>query len=748
MLVEGDHCRGRRRRASARALALAAGVALLLGMPASPAFGHAAFLGSDPEPGAFLESAPGAVVLTFSEPLDDSLSGAALVLVDGDREVPAQARAESGRRLVVRPREELGRGPYRVEWHSVSTRDGHTLAGSFSFGVEVRAAGGEHTVQQSPLARGGWLRILARAVMYATLLAFVGALVLRGLLGHRAKGSWLVPSGLRGRADELDGDRVAARERVLVTDLGLLAAGAAAAAALVEGADAAGGLSPAGLRDYLLSNVAGLGRAATVVLVVLAGWLAVRGARAAMVPAVLALGAVAASGHAASATPRVTTIAIDWVHLLAAAAWLGGIALIVVTWGPALHRGGVDGRLAIARQVLPAFGRVALPAFVLVVVTGLVSAVVQLGHPAALWSTAYGRVLLAKMGLVALIAMASYLHAFRLRPRLLNTGSPPPARSERRHWRLLRAEPLVGAGVVLAVAALATFPLPPRELGEGGEAQAAALACDPCPQPLPAAGELAVAEQAGSGLVAAWIRRTPEGLDGELRTFDVLGKPSDVAVAVAGGRQERIGPGRWSFTHRGAAATLRVSVGEGRGRRVIELPARWRKGESAWGRRLLERAQATMRRLDSVRETERVTSGIGPGVVTQYRLRAPDRMALRTDAGAGTVLIGRREWVRAPGDAWQRTTATAPFRMRSVFRWTPYAQIVRVLERREVDGRRIAQLALMEPGTPMWQRLAIDVDSGRVLRSRLIVPGYYMDRRFHAFNRPMRIRSPEVDRAR
>lgn len=724
-------------------------MSVLLAIHAPAALGHAAFLGSDPEPGAFLESAPGAVVLTFSEPLDDRLSGAALVRVDDDREVPAQAGAESGRRLVVRPGEGLGRGAYRVEWHSVSTQDGHTLAGSFSFGVEVRAAGGEQEIQQSPLARGGWLRILARAVMYATLLMFVGALVLRGLLGHRATGSWLAPPGLRGRGDQLDADRVAQRERILVSDLGLLAASAATFAALAEGADAAGGLSPAGLRDYLVSNPAGVGRAATVVLVVLAGWLALRGARAAVAPAVLALGAVAASGHAASATPRVAAIAIDWLHLLAAAAWLGGIALIVVTWGPALRRGGGEGRLAVVRQVLPVFGRLALPAFGLVVATGLVSAVVQLGRPAALWSTAYGQVLLAKMALVALIATLSYVHAFRLRPRLLGAKAHPSPGGERRHWRLLGAQPLVGAGVVLAVAALASFPLPPRELTEGGEAQAAALACDPCPQPLPEADELAVAEQAGSGVVAAWIQRTPGGLRGQLRTFDALGKPSDVAVAVARGRQERISRGHWRFTVGGAPPTLRLAVGQGSQRRMVELPAQWRRDESAWGRRLLERAQATMRELDSVRETERATSGVGPGVVTEYRLKAPDRMALHTDAGAGTVVIGRREWVRAPGDPWQPTaTAPAPFRMRSVLRWTTYARVVRVLDRRRDDGRRVAELALMEPGTPIWQRLTIDMDTGRVTEARVIVPGYYMDRRFHAFNGPMRIRPPEADHVR
>lgn len=153
--------------------------------------------------------------------------------------------------------------------------------------------------------------------------------------------------------------------------------------------------------------------------------------------------------------------------------------------------------------------------------------------------------------------------------------------------------------------------------------------------------------------------------------------------------------------------------------------------------------------MDSVRETERVTSGVRPGVVTEYRLKAPDRMAVHTDAGADTVVIGRREWVRAPGDRWQPTaTAPAPFHMRSLFRWTTYARVVRALDRRRDDGRRVAELAFMEPGTPMWQRLTVDVDTGRVTEARVTLPGYYIDRRFHAFDGPMHIRPPEAHHVR
>jgi len=725
---------------SSRALRLAtrglAGGALALATTASPAYAHSAFLGSDPEPGARIEQSPAKVALRFTEPLERKLSKAKLVAVDSGDPLPAEVSAPSSKELALVPGAPLRRGAYRVEWHTVSTLDGHALEGSFSFGVGAAAAGGEHTFEESPLARGGWLRVLSRAVMYAALLLFVGALLLDALLrsGGRLSG-WLVPAGAPGEAELLR------RARAVTVDSGLVAAAAAAAAAVADAADAAGSLSGSGLSDYLLGGVPGLARVATVVMVTVAALLAAGGWRLAAAPAAAALLAVAASGHAASAEPRAPAILTDWVHLLAAAAWLGGIALIVIVWWTRVRGSGRAARLFAARQVLPAFGRVAVPAFILVASTGAVSALVQLGHLQALWQTAYGRVLLAKIALVALIAAASYTHALRLRPRLLAANPHPNERVERRHWRLLRSEPFLGAAVVAAVAFLVAFPLPPRQLGEADEAAAAERPCDPCPLPRPAADELAVAEHAGSRLVAAWLRSSGGRLSGTVRVQDIEDEPVRARATVVGARQTTCGPGCWRFSLRASGAPLAVALRE-RGRRYIaRLPTGWSAGGSRRARRLLARTQRTMSRLRSMRELETVTSGPGAFARTVYRLRAPDRFAYVTNNGAESVVVGRRQWFREPGIDWrrQRYGGGGPaFRTRSWFRWTPYAQDVRLLRD---DGRR-AELALMDPGTPIWLRLTVDLGTMRTVRERMIATGHFMTRRYLDFDGSVVVRPP------
>src|SRR5258708_35297367 len=122
------------RRALTRRLSAASVIALAaLALAASPANGHAAFLGATPAPGARVEAAPAAITLRFTDTLNRRLSNAHVVAVRSGRRVPASQRAAGSDGLVLRPAAALPRGAYRVEWHPVSTTDRHGLPGSFGF---------------------------------------------------------------------------------------------------------------------------------------------------------------------------------------------------------------------------------------------------------------------------------------------------------------------------------------------------------------------------------------------------------------------------------------------------------------------------------------------------------------------------------------------------------------------------------------------------------------------------------------
>lgn len=752
-------------RVAGRAVRALLAVLGAMAVLAPTASGHASLLESTPAPGERLTAPPEQVTLRFTEPLIPKLTTASLVDVDSGDRVEANTRAGEERQLILTPARELNRGAYRVDWHTVSTEDGHALEGSFGFGVGADAVGGVQNVEQSPLARGGWLRIGLRAVFYAGLVLFAGGVFAGVLLGRAGEpAAWLAPPAIAHALQQ------AGVVRTRITGLawrrtiaaGWLAAAAGVAMTLTEAADASGGFTLDGARSFLLTNMAGVGRVGAVVAIAAAALLATRRAVAAGALLILAFLSIALSGHANSADPRAIAVGTDWIHLIAGSVWIGGIAQIGMAWLPQLRRAPTPVRREVMRTVLSRFGALAAPAFVVVALTGLANALIQLGRPGALVDTAYGLVLTGKIALVGLIAAASYWHAVRLRPRLLAAQSDPSRRVERRHWGLLRAEAVTGLAVIAAAALLVAFPLPPRQLAEAGQTETAEVgqtetaqpagACNPCPQPKPRSDELAVAENAGSTLVAAWIRRVPGGLAGEIRLFGLNFVPERRPARIAGAHQQPCGNGCLRFRIDGRPASIEVRMREDGRPYTARLPARWRKDGAARARRILRRAERTMRALDTVRQYESINSGPGTFVIRRYRFQAPNRFAYTVEgSGARSIVVEDRQWSKR-GDTpkWEagQFGGGRPFRTRRWFRWSRYARSVRLVDIRRTTGRRIAELALTDHATPVWYRLWVDLSTMRITRARMIANGHFMTHRFSGFNDPFKIQPPPPDDVR
>src|SRR5919107_2491439 len=81
--------------------------------------------------------------------------------------------------------------------------------------------------------------------------------------------------------------------------------------------------------------------------------------------------------------------------------WLGGLAALLA----GLLRPGVDA--GVLAEALPRWSRVASASVAALVVTGVVQSVREVGSPAALVSTTYGWILLAKLALVLLLLAAA-----------------------------------------------------------------------------------------------------------------------------------------------------------------------------------------------------------------------------------------------------------------------------------------------------------------------------------------------------
>jgi len=136
------------------------------------------------------------------------------------------------------------------------------------------------------------------------------------------------------------------------------------------------------------------------------------------------------------------------------------LALLVI---PTLMRRPDAERQQYLATALPAFSIPALIAVGAIIITGPLNASTRMTLP-QLWTTPYGIVLLVKIALFIVMMAISYVHAFRLRPRLAALlgmapaapaadDSPAPIAWLRRQLLALEAAPLAQNGPALAVAA-------------------------------------------------------------------------------------------------------------------------------------------------------------------------------------------------------------------------------------------------------------------------------------------------------
>ncbi|SEC95216.1 copper resistance protein CopC [Streptomyces sp. TLI_105] len=387
--------------ALARLLILAAALLGTLLAGAAPASAHAALTGSDPKDGAVVAIAPKEVNLTFSEQV--AMSPDSIRVLD-----PAGRRADTGEirdlcsgsvvRYGVGLRAGLPDGTYTVAWQAVSA-DSHPVAGAFTFSIGAPSTTSVALSDQAP--GGGLVGALygiARYLAYAGFAVLVGggAFVLacwpRGAsvrpVQQTVVRGWLTLTGatlamllLRhpytGSGNLSDAFDLAGLRTVLETKTGaaltsrLLLLGAAALFVAVLFGAYARRTDPKEKKDLSF----GLALGGTVVAAGIAGtW--------------------ALAEHASTGIQPGVAMPVDILHLLAVAAWLGGLTVLLV----ALYRAPSVERSAVERFSKVAFGSVAVLA-----ATGLYQSWRQVGSWSALTGTRYGQLLLVKIGLMAVL---------------------------------------------------------------------------------------------------------------------------------------------------------------------------------------------------------------------------------------------------------------------------------------------------------------------------------------------------------
>lgn len=372
---------------------------LLLFQGAGPASAHAALRSSDPEDGVVLTSAPRHITLTFTESvglLDDSFR---VLSPKNERVRTGEADHVPGRSDSVRvalPADGLGEGTFTVAWRVVSA-DSHPVSGAFTFSVGEPSATAV-TVDPGPVENPATtgLYTIARYLAYLAVALLVGTAVFLALC--RPADANVLPRLLRTGWWTLLGATVALFVLRAPFEAGTGPATAFDAAALQRTATSRPGL-------VLLARLALLALTAVFLLRLFR-----RRRSSYVIGAALALGLAltwAAGEHASAGIQVPVAMASSVLHVLAMAAWLGGLTALVVT----LSRAAVLEPVTVTR-----FSRLAFTCVSVLVLTGVYQSWRGLGSWSALTDTTYGRLLVAKLtGVVVLLTAAGFSRLWTVR---------------------------------------------------------------------------------------------------------------------------------------------------------------------------------------------------------------------------------------------------------------------------------------------------------------------------------------------
>jgi len=428
---------------------LAAGLGLVAGVSfIELAVAHSLPVSSTPTPGANVPTAPGKVTITFNEPPDPGLSAIAVIDAQGESVTRGTVGVVAGAPDTLRVAlTALGQGLYTVRWRVVSSVDGHAAAGSFVFGVgtAVPAATTASAPSGPDLSSVSPAALIGRWLLYAGLFVLLGAAFVGNLI-YRSPPAVILP----------------------LSALAWLAG--AVGLALVIGLQAAdAGVGPIQMLGTSIGRAAIL-RAAPLLLAGIAllvqwrqGRQTVRALGTVGIAAAAALLADAATSHAAgSAASHIAghgshvDVFIQWLHVTAAGTWLGGlVALLVSLQGlPSEETGNIARRFAIGAMI----------GIAVVVATGLLRAISEIGSVANLATTDFGHLLVAKSALLLLLAVLGAINHFR---------NVPAAGQFLRPLRRIGSMELIVAATVLLLSASLVNVAPPGHASATSAAQSA-----------------------------------------------------------------------------------------------------------------------------------------------------------------------------------------------------------------------------------------------------------------------------------
>ncbi|MEM7330604.1 MAG: copper resistance protein CopC [Chloroflexota bacterium] len=403
------------------------GVALLfLVLTVQSAAAHAVPVESEPRPNQILEVSPTEVLIEFNEPVVPTLSQIRLLSQAGERVEttlvePVDAENTTLRILIPEP---LKDGAYLVSWQVLSSVDGHTTAGTFSFGVgdtELTAVSDDVTVS----AQLSILSATARWVFLLGIILIMGLFVFRLIVWNP------IFDDVELEPEEEALDMATAKMGVRLANVGVFLLFVALILIFVDQNSTYSLIEINNLSIWLGTQ---FGRVWLIRFFLVAlthfnlstfinltddryelrGWEWWTGLILAFG---LTLTNALVSHSAASTEMTLQAILIDWAHVLAATIWIGGLFYLVIAfWQSRQLKAEIKSWLSLS--LILNFSALAAICVGILTASGVYLAWRHIGSWTLLVGTAYGLALVYKILLSLVVGLLAWINLMFLKPRL------------------------------------------------------------------------------------------------------------------------------------------------------------------------------------------------------------------------------------------------------------------------------------------------------------------------------------------
>ena len=442
------------------ALAVVSLAAIAVGLQPEPVAAHNTLLSSDPADGASLPTAPTQIAWQFDNAVPLDTMTVTLIDATGVRsELPGSVYGAAGDTEVITPLPSLQPGPVSIRWRLVGP-DGHPITGKVDFTLATAPTTTTATATITDTPATGPPPTDMTAVIDDDTETSTTPSAIRWMLRYGSYLAIMATVGILLTSAYVWAD--AAHRPVLRLILSyslLVTAGLAFLQVLVIASDVSGDApwSSFGSIDAAMTTDAGMALMIRIVIA-LAMWIVLFQQRiehpdlywtVVTLPGLALLGTWAFAGHSRSMRWPTLGVLTDVAHHAAAAAWIGGLAIIGLIVIP---RTGPEVLIPAVRN----FSRVAAISVAVLVGTGIVQSVRLVGNPANLLDADHGLYLLVK--LIIVIAM---LGLATLNRRRVDAQLDDPATLPRHLGTLRRAvvgEFAIGLVIIGVTAAMVVSP--------------------------------------------------------------------------------------------------------------------------------------------------------------------------------------------------------------------------------------------------------------------------------------------------